>query len=142
MSLYCFMACDKKVPPLSIGIDDQGYRIIIPDERHILNIYEAAQDNCTRPFTDKQVIMGVEIGLDFLTVAEDMLSYVQKAMLDNANIELWSIWIGTVDIGDRKVEKKSVSIGELTTDDLGWVLDDMNYSHPKCLKIYKWMKGK
>ena len=145
MSLFYFIASEKELPPLSIGIDDQGYRIIIDDERHVLNIFEDlpnSYNSYTKTFTDKSVIMCVETGLDFSTVAADMLSYVQNAMLDNNSIELWSIWIGTVSLGDRKTEKKSVSVNELTTKDLCWILGDMDYSHPKCLKVYRWTKGK
>ena len=81
MSLYYFMASEKKLPPLSVGIDDQGYRIIIEDERHILNIFEDSPNCCTKPFTDKPVITGVETGIDFTTVEKDMLSYLEKAMM-------------------------------------------------------------
>ena len=141
MSLYYFMASEKKLPPLSVGIDDQGYRIIIEDERHILNIFEDSPNSCTEPFTDKPVITGVETGLDFSTIAADLLSYIQKAMLDNVSIELWTIWIGTVSLGNRKTERKSVSADELTIEDLFWIWGDTDYSHPKCLKVYKWTTG-
>ena len=141
MSLYCFIASDKKLPPLSVGIDDQGYRIIIEDEKHILNIFEDSPNSLAEPFTDKPAIMCVETGIDFATVADDLLSYVQNAMVDNKSIELWVIWVGTVSLGDRTTEKRSVSANELTADDLFWIFGEAEYSHPKCLKVFKWTKG-
>ena len=141
MSLYCFIASDKKLPPLSVGIDDQGYRIIIEDERHMLNIFEDSPNSLVEPFTNKPGIMGVETGIDFTTVADDLLSYVQNAMAENKSIELWVIWIGTVSLGDRATEKRSVSVNELNTDDLFWIFGEAEYSHPKCLKVFKWTKG-
>lgn len=138
MSIYCFLASDKKLPPLSIGIDDQGYRIIIEDERRILNIFEDSGNCCTKPFTDRPVIMGVETGIDFTTVEEEMLLYLQKAMIDNFGIEIWWTWMGETD----RVERRSVSVKELTVGDLRWILGEKVYTHPKCLKVYKWKKGK
>ena len=141
MSLYCFIASDKKLPPLSVGIDDQGDRIIIEDERHILNIFEDSPNSYAEPFTDKPIIMCVETGIDFTTVSDDLLSYIQNAMVGHKSIELWVIWIGTVSLGDRTTEKRSVSVNELTADDLFWIFGELEYSHPKCLKVFKWTKG-
>ena len=138
MSLYCFMAAEKKMTPLSIGIVDQGYRVIIEDERHILNIFEDPPSCYTEPFTDKPIIMGLETGIDFITVEEEMLSYLQKAMTEHSVIEIWWTWMG--EIGET--EHKSVHINALAAEDLRWVLGEKIYTHPKCLKVYKWTKGK
>lgn len=138
MSLYCFIAGEKKIPPLSIGVVDQGYRIIIEDEKHTLLIFEDLSNSYTKAFTDKPVIMGLQIGMDFATVEEDLLSYLQQAMVDNSNIEIWRTWMGET----GGTEYKSVHINELSVEDLRWALGEMVYTHPKCLKVYKWTKGK
>ena len=141
MSLYYFMASDKKMKPLSVGIDDQGNRIIIEDERHVLNIFEDLPNSYAKQFTNMSIIMGVETGIDFTTVTADLLSYIQNAMVDNKSIELWAIWIGKAIISDSAIEKRSISVNELTVDDLCWIFGESYYSHPKCLKVFKWIKG-
>ena len=40
MSAYDFIAADKKLEPLEIGVEDKGYAIIIEDEGHTLRIFE------------------------------------------------------------------------------------------------------
>lgn len=138
MSLYCFMASGKKLPPLSVGIDNQEYGIIVEDERHLLNIFEDSPNCYTKPFTDKSAIMGVETGIDFATVEEDMLSYLEKAMVDNSCIEIWWTWMGET----GKAECRAVHVNELISKDLRWILGEKVYTHPKCLKVYKWKNGK
>ena len=49
--------------------------------------------------------------------------------------------INTIKLEENIAEKRSVSVNELNTDDLFWIFGEAEYSHPKCLKVFKWTKG-
>ncbi len=59
-------------------------------------------------------------------------------MKNNTGLEIWYNW-SYENVG---LEKKTRNITELTEEDLDWVLGDEYFKSPKCLKIFKYTRGK
>lgn len=138
MSAYDFIAANKKLSPLDIGIEDKGYVILIENEDSILSIYEDESSCYTKPFTELPIIMAVQLGRDFSSFEAELNDYLTEAMKENDAIELWATRIGEV----SGIEKRTLHIDELVIEDLRWVFGDHEYSHPKGLRLYKWTRGK
>ena len=62
MSQYDFIAADKKLDPLEIGVEAYGHVIIIQNEDHVLGIYDDEPSGYTEPFTNLPAIVNVQIG--------------------------------------------------------------------------------
>ncbi|GEM_PF-4563710 len=92
MSQYDFIAADKKLDPLEIGVEADGRVIIIQNEDHVLGIYDEPS-SCIEPFTNLPAIVNVQIG-DFDNVKTELFNYVKAAIKENDTIELWSTWMG------------------------------------------------
>ncbi|MBP3805237.1 MAG: hypothetical protein J6I76_15365 [Oribacterium sp.] len=137
MSQYDFIAADKKLDPLEIGVEADGHVIIIQNEDHVLGIYDDEPSGYTEPFTNLPAIVNVQIG-DFDNVKTELFNYVKAAIKGNDTIELWSTWMGETD----DIEKRTMHEGNMTVEDLRWVFGRNNLDHPRCLKIYKWTRGK
>ena len=137
MSAYDFIAADRKMKPVEIGVENKGHMIIIENENHVLGIYDDKPSCYTEPFTDLPIIMSVQIG-NFENIRAELFSYVKDAIKENTIIEVWSTWMGETD----GIERKIVHENNLTADDLQWVYGLKDRSHPRCLKIYKWIRGK
>ena len=137
MSTYDFIAADRKMKPVEIGVEHKGYVTIIENEKHVLGVYDDEPSCYTEPFTDLPIIMSVQFG-NFENIGAELLAYVKDAIKENDIIEVWSTWMGETD----GIEKKTIHENNLTADDLQWVYGLEDRSHPRCLKIYKWNRGK
>lgn len=139
MSEYCFMASDRQLPEFTVGIEDRGHVIIIEDEANVLNIFSSEPDYYTKKYTGLPCIVGVEIGCDYSRIESELFEYVKRAMDIADCMELWSIWMGNE---TEEVERRNRNISEFSHVDLGWLYNAERFTHPKCLKIYKWNRKK
>jgi hypothetical protein len=137
MSAYDFIAADKKLIPLEIGVEDKGYTIVIEDEGHTLRIFEDEPSSYTEPFTVLPVIMSVQIG-NYSSVEVELFDYLKNSMADNDNLEIWATWMEEAE-GAEKITRH---IDELSIDDVHWVFGDNSRKHPRGLKVFKWIRGK
>ena len=137
MSLFNFIAADKPLSELTIGIEDHGSYIIIEDEFRTLNIYTEQYEGCPEEFTKLPHIMGVEFGR-FNRMKDELLGYVLAAADQCTQMELWSIWL---DDPDLNIEHRACRREDLTEEDIAWVWGQEYFTHPRCLKVYKWRRG-
>lgn len=137
MSLFNFIAADKPLSELTIGIEDHGSCIIIEDEARTLNIYTEQFEGYPEEFTKLPHIMGVEFGR-FNRMKDELLSYVLAAADQCSQMELWSIWL---DDPDRNIEHRACRREDLTEEGLAWIWGQEYFTHPRCLKVYKWRRG-
>ena len=137
MSAYDFIAADKKLKTIELGVETNGHNIIIQNEDYVLGIYNDEASSYTEPFTNLPSIVNVQIG-DFDNVKTELFNYVKDAMRENDTLEIWSTWVGETD----DIEKKTMYEENMTVEDLRWVLGRNNSNHPRCLKVYKWTRGK
>lgn len=138
MSAYSFIAADKDLKELCIGVEDLGYGIRIEDENHILNIFDDEPSEYTKPFSDLPIIMGIETGSVFSTVEKNLVQYIKDALQENDTVEIWSTWMEETE----DIDKKTIHEDELTLEHLRWVLDRDEITNPRGIKIYKWTRGK
>lgn len=136
MSYYYFMAGNKEMKPFCMGIEKRGSMYLV-EEGHVLNIFRDEPDEYTAPYTKMPYIMGVEVD-KISAVQEEMLAYIRDFMSENDQMEIWCIWLNEVE----EAERRSVRVDELTAEDLFWIFDWKDYTHPLCLRIYKWTRGK
>lgn len=136
MSYYHFIASGSKLEEYCIGIEIKNRNcIIIPDETKTLNIF--ADDDCrfSANYTTLPNILCVEFS-EFETIANDFLEYIKKQMEFIKAVELWNTWLDEIE----EPERIAVNIEDFRFDDLMWIYGEQYYTHPKCLKIYKWTK--
>ncbi len=142
MSLACFIASDRTLNDYSAGVEDRGYALFIEDEKKVLNIFRYIEEEWTdlsfiTSLTENPVYSCLEYN-DFSTIKYTLLSYIKDAMKKNTSLEIWYTW----NYENAGLEKKTKNIDELTLEDLNWILGDKYFKNPKCLKVFKYARGK
>lgn len=138
MSEYIFIASDKSLRLLEVGLKIKNNRTFIENENNFLTIYNDEPNCYTNPFTTLPEIRHVLIGTDFSKVDIELFNYIKDAMLENKIVELWHTWMGETE----NIEKTTKNIDELTISDIRWVFEDASCTHPRGLKIFRWVRGK
>lgn len=137
ISLYTFIASDIPLEEYCFGIQLKGNMIIIEDENKTLNIYEDQYQGYPEQYTKLKNIMGVEIGR-YSCIKDKLFEYVRNATNSCKQLEVWSVWL---DDDNKDYQYLTVKSDELAESDIAWVFDQEYFEHPRCLKIYKWMRG-
>lgn len=139
MSWYRFIASDMLLDEFCVGIEVLNKNVIvIEDEFGTLNIFR--DDDCvySGEYTKLPHVMGVEY-VRYGNIKDSFCDYMEKQLEKCKVIEIWSTWL---DEETKEPERRSVKSDELTQEDLEWICGQEYYTHPQCLKIYMWTKGK
>ena len=131
MSWYTFIASDTL-------LDEYTYECF--DYRHMLNIRKEKDIDLEylAHYTQLPYIMEIELH-NYEYFQYILMQYIKEAIMRCDELEIWSVWLNDL---DNDILYGRCKDEDISKEDIAWILNQQFYEHPRCLKMYKWKRGK